>query len=510
LFRRGKKEQKTPEEIVLVEQEPKPQEGPKKAKSKDSNIEEVDLVVIGAGVSGLTAALTAAESSKKIKKSVVLEASDKVGGRVTSDKTSDGYILDRGFAVFIEEYPTAKQVLNLTELELKPFLPGALVKIPKKNFRIGFDEFERVADPLRQPLDIFTALFADVGTISDKFRVLSLIAHVNFNTVEELFKEPETDTLTCLNEKYGFSDKFIDEFLKPFLEGIYLAPLNEQSSRMFHFVFKMFSEGAATLPAKGMQAVSDQLADKCQNKGVEIRCKHAVQEIQPSNDGSFLVEYKSNHEQKKIRTKSIILATDGIVATKLIKQIDEFASVGALPQPPQRRVACRYYGFPGTAPITDPILILNGERVTQDYDLKSNPVNNICFPSVLSSEYAPESHSLCSVTILSEAMKLYENDDAGLDKAVRQQLSKWFPFYEADILDSNRWKTLGSYKIDNAQPGQLDGPWAAKVHGGRDCSKYRGKSLPKGFYVCGDHMATATLNGAMESGVNAGKAAAGV
>lgn len=238
LFRRGKKEQKTPEEIVLVEQDLKPQEGPKKAKSKDSNIEgkkyiiensssmyymldfkaltwlvwlfliaEVDLVVIGAGVSGLTAALTAAESSKKIKKSVVLEASDKVGGRVTSDKTSDGYILDRGFAVFIEEYPTAKQVLNLTELELKPFLPGALVKIPKKNFRIGFDEFERVADPLRQPLDIFTALFADVGTISDKFRVLSLIAHVNFNTVEELFKEPETDTLTCLNEKYGFSDK---------------------------------------------------------------------------------------------------------------------------------------------------------------------------------------------------------------------------------------------------------------------------------------------------------------
>ena len=33
---------------------------------------------------------------------------------------------------------------------------------------------------------------------------------------------------------------------------------------------------------------------------------------------------------------------------------------------------------------------------------------------------------------------------------------------------------------------------------------FYGKELPNGLYVCGDHMATATLNGAVESGVSAG------
>jgi hypothetical protein len=46
-----------------------------------------------------------------------------------------------------------------------------------------------------------------------------------------------------------------------------------------------------------------------------------------------------------------------------------------------------------------------------------------------------------------------------------------------------------------------------QVNGGRTCNIYRGKPLPDGLTVCGDHMATATLNGAIESGVNAGKEA---
>jgi len=32
-------------------------------------------------------------------------------------------------------------------------------------------------------------------------------------------------------------------FFRPFYQGIYLAPLNLQSSAMFQFVFRMFSEG---------------------------------------------------------------------------------------------------------------------------------------------------------------------------------------------------------------------------------------------------------------------------
>jgi predicted NAD/FAD-dependent oxidoreductase len=46
------------------------------------------------------------------------------------------------------------------------------------------------------------------------------------------------------------------------------------------------------------------------------------------------------------------------------------------------------------------------------------------------------------------------------------------------------------------------------MNGGRASNSYRGKDLPEGLFVCGDHMATATLNGALESGVSAGREAA--
>ncbi len=62
-------------------------------------------------------------------------------------------------------------------------------------------------------------------------------------------------------------------------------------------------------------------------------------------------------------------------------------------------------------------------------------------------------------------------------------------------------------QIPKAQPSQYKGPFPASVNGGRPCNTFRGKELPMGLYVCGDHMATATLNGAVESGVNAGQEA---
>ena len=59
-------------------------------------------------------------------KIVLLEASDRVGGRVQSDRTEDGYVLDRGFAVFLEEYPMSKELLDYDKLKLKKFLPNVI------------------------------------------------------------------------------------------------------------------------------------------------------------------------------------------------------------------------------------------------------------------------------------------------------------------------------------------------------------------------------------------------
>ncbi len=64
----------------------------------------------------------------------------KIGGWVRSDYTPDGYILDRGFAIFIQEYPTSKQLLCYNSLQVKQFPPGAWVKLS------GREELAAVSD----------------------------------------------------------------------------------------------------------------------------------------------------------------------------------------------------------------------------------------------------------------------------------------------------------------------------------------------------------------------------
>ena len=68
----------------------------------ESTSQRKKVIIVGAGVSGLACAtelLRGGESDFQI-----LEASEKPGGRVCTDEV-DGFLLDRGFQVYIEEYP---------------------------------------------------------------------------------------------------------------------------------------------------------------------------------------------------------------------------------------------------------------------------------------------------------------------------------------------------------------------------------------------------------------------
>lgn len=53
----------------------------------------------------------------------ILEASDGVGGRVRTDEV-DGFLLDRGFQIFLTSYQEAQAVLDYDALDLQPFYAG--------------------------------------------------------------------------------------------------------------------------------------------------------------------------------------------------------------------------------------------------------------------------------------------------------------------------------------------------------------------------------------------------
>ncbi len=432
-------------------------------------------------MSGLSAAITAAsadEHASKPAKIVLVEAQPTIGGRVSSD-FQDGFTFDRGFAVFIDQYPQSKRIFDYEALQLKPFEPGALIR---RNNGIA-----RVADPLRQPRKLIAAVTSPVGSFLDKLKLAPLLLHVRRNTVEELFVEEEMDTLTCLKDKYKFSDKMIREFFEPFLTGIYFCQLEEQSSRMFHFVFKMFSEGAATLPTGGMQAASNQLMEKASNLGVNIHLSNPVTDIKSIENENGSSSFKVSTNGGEIICKSLICATEGVLAAELLADIEGLESLrDAKQQQQQRSVGSMYYTFQGESPVNESILVLNGAEGNDG--TRPGPVNSIVFPHVCNESYAPENHGLCSVSLLGSVMDKYARDgkEDQLDHDVRAQLSEWFPEFKTSIEED--WSLEKTYIIRNAQPSQLQGPFPANVHGGRDCSRIGGLHLKPGLFVCGDYM----------------------
>lgn len=407
-----------------------------------------DVLVVGAGVSGLVAALELTRLGFSVQ---ILEASDDIGGRVRTDHF-DGFLLDRGFQVLLTAYPEARRWLNYEGLDLRSFEPGAIVHDGRS--------LSRISDPLRRPSLLLNTALAPVGTFRDKFLIAKLRDQLLRSTIDEVLTAPESRTIDDLRA-YGFSAKIVERFFRPFLGGIFLDRDLETSSRMFRFVFRMFSLGDAALPAQGMQAIPRQLASALSDD--TIRFHAAVEYVSPG-----AVRLDSGEE---LRATAVVVACDPWHAAQLMP---------ALPiRTAPRGVFCLYYAAE-QPPLVEPYLVLNGSG--------DGPINNLSVPSVLAPEYAPSGAHLVSVTVLQPYA-----DEQQLEREVRAQLAHWFgPHVE-------RWRHLRTYHIPHALPDQ------SVAQGGVQMSPVR---VDRGLYLCGDHRGTASLNGAMLAGRRAAESLA--
>ena len=207
------------------------------------------IYIIGAGISGLIAAYELEQAGYS---PVVLEKSDAVGGRVRTVE-KNGYHLDLGFQVLLSAYPLANKYLDFDALRLRRLESGSQIYVDGKRFLIG--------DALRNIRLLAPTLLADIGSLTDKVKVLALSRRLKKKSLGAIFDSPETSTLEYLRSQ-GFSEKIIDRFFRPFFSGIFLEPELRTSSRMFEFVYKMFGEGYATIPEQGIGAISKQLKEK--------------------------------------------------------------------------------------------------------------------------------------------------------------------------------------------------------------------------------------------------------
>ena len=212
-------------------------------------MEDKNIYVIGAGIAGLVAAKTLSENGYH---PVLIESTSGPGGRVKTDREG-GSVFDHGFQVLLTAYPQAQKHLDYTELNLRRFKPGAMIFENGKAARIG--------DPLRDISSLWPTLKAPVGSLSDKWKIFRLSAKLKRKSIEDIFASEEKTTLQYLKD-FGFSEGIIRQFFRPFFTGIFLENDLRTSSRMFEFTFKMFGEGAAAIPAAGIDDISLQLASQ--------------------------------------------------------------------------------------------------------------------------------------------------------------------------------------------------------------------------------------------------------
>lgn len=360
--------------------------------------DDLDVIVVGAGLAGLAAARTMVERGLRVR---VLEASDGVGGRVRTDLV-DGFLLDRGFQVVLSSYPELHRQLDVDALALRRFDPGALLWWKGRGHVVG--------DPFRRPSTLVSTALAPVGTPFDKARIARLRRRLKSGHPALLLHGDDISTIEMLRRE-GFSDTMIERFWRPLVAGIQLDPDLATSRRMFDIVFRCLADGDGAVPAAGMGAIPHQLAARLPPGTVTL---------------SSPVDSVDSHgvvsEGARLEAKAVVVATQGPVAARLLG-LDPVES---------RPVSCVYFAAP-RAPIDHRLIVLDAEG--------TGPAANVAIMSNVAPGYAPPERHLVACAVPGRV-------DGDLDTDVRAQMRRWWG------PDVDSWEHLRTYRIAHGQPAQ--------------------------------------------------------
>ncbi len=352
-------------------------------------MKQVDVVIIGAGITGLTAAFRLMERGKSV---LVIEKSDRVGGQIRS--FSEG-----GFT--FESGPNTGVLSNAEIVELFEDL-SPLVKL-------------QVADPAAEkrlvwkgkkfhplPSSLLSAVTTPLFTLFDKFRVLG-----------EPFRAKGTDP----NESVGslaerrLGKSFVDYAVDPFISGIYAGdPYNLTTKYALPKLYNLESEyggfvrgsiAKAKLPKSerekkatkkvfsaegGLQQITDALAQRIGSQNIILSAEGVT--INPG----FTIGYNLNGEHFAVEAKRVVTTCGAYALESLLPFVapERLSPITTLEYAPVVQVSVGVRRCNNKLPLSFGGLFPSREK---------RPILGILFPSDCFAGRAPEGGKLYSFFI---------------------------------------------------------------------------------------------------------------
>ncbi|MEM9771579.1 MAG: protoporphyrinogen oxidase [Cyanobacteria bacterium P01_D01_bin.73] len=333
----------------------------------------LDVVIVGAGLTGLTTAHELAiKSSTPVEKLVVLEAADRVGGCVTT-KSQDGFLWEEGPNSF-------SRSPELLELIVDVGLRDELVLADRKLPRFVYWDDQLQAVPMSPGAFAKTSLITATGKIRLLLGATGLISEKV--DPEALARGGEETVREFFTRHLGAET--VEKLVIPFVSGVYAGDVNQLSGRSaFAKLAALEKQGKGSLapgavktlmarkkakklnPPRtdlpvvksgelgsfkgGLRVLPDTIAAKL---GDRVKLKHRVVAIDLTKSGTYRLTVETPDGTVTVTTRSLLLATPTNTTGKLLQPLAPKSSeaIAGIPYP---TVACVTLAYPKSAFKTD-------------------------------------------------------------------------------------------------------------------------------------------------------------
>ncbi|UTR10509.1 FAD-dependent oxidoreductase [Evansella sp. LMS18] len=277
---------------------------------------ERDVVIVGAGLAGLTAAIELSEKGKDV---LLLEKANYPGGRCGS-WDDDGMAVEAGFHRHIGYYSEMPAILKRVGVKVDDIVMwenNIDIRIPEKN-----DTAVIGIAPCYAPLQFLRGIFGNnhIFSLKDK---LSLIPFLAAGFIEYAVKRGSLDkySVTEFAEKYGVTKNAQTYLLKPLSTGLFFLQPEQYSAKVFFGLFapaipKVFRMRIGAYLGGMTELFSRPLAKGVEERGGEVRFGQDVSGLIGNGGQIRGVVLKSGEE---IYAKNVIVATNIVQAKQLLR-----------------------------------------------------------------------------------------------------------------------------------------------------------------------------------------------